>query len=380
MVTASALPSTRPSRRERAAAENRFEPWRDWAILALVNHGLLLAVALTRPSLPWLLLATLPMSVGLATGTLTILHDAGHRRFSRRAWPNVIAVQTGVPAGLWAMHWTLKHKVHHKVTQVYPLDDATRSSGMVRLHPSAPRRPVHRYQHIYAWFLYGLAWAGELRSQVTFLRTGKLSGIESPGPWRRTGSFAVEKALTFLLLTPYAILLGVPRLLLFMLVSMTVASLLAAVVLVVGHINMGLIPTAEAPTGQQWASHLVRTTASFNLRNPVVRWFTGGMTHHLAHHLRPVAPRSELPEIERTHVAKEVARAGLPEVVYPTLTTAVIGHARRLKALGRYDELVDDEPLPGTHGQPGRSLLLTQRRRIHQRDPVATRTGEPATG
>lgn len=315
-------------------AAGRVEPWRDWAVLAVVNNGVLLVVALTRPAWPWLLLAGLPLGLGLATATLTVLHDAGHRRFSRRAWPNVLAVQTAAPLGLWVAHWTLKHRVHHRVTQLYPVDESTRSSSMVRLHPSAPWRPVHRFQHLYTWPLYGLAWAGELRSQLTYLRTGVVTGSDTPGAGRRLASFTVEKALCLVVLAPYIWLLGVGRLALLLLTAMTVGSVLAALVLVVGHINIGLDPPSSAPQPGEWLTHLVRTTASFSTTSPTARWLTGGMTHHLAHHLRPVAPRRDLPGLHATTVAAAVAASGAPQVEYPTLVSAVRGHWRRLKELG----------------------------------------------
>jgi len=59
------------------------------------------------------------------------------------------------------------------------------------------------------------------------------------------------------------------------------------------------------------------------------------MTHHLAHHLRPVAARAELPELHRSAVVDVVTRSGEPLVEYPTLTSAIVGHWRRLRDLGR---------------------------------------------
>ncbi len=119
-----------------------------------------------------------------------------------------------------------------------------------------------------------------------------------------------------------------------MLVVETLASLIAAVVLVVGHINEGLTPSSEPP-GRAWAAYLVRTTASFSTNSRAMRWLTGGMTHHLAHHLRPVAVRSELPRLHETVVRDVVASTGLTHVEFPSLHQAVAGHWRRLRELGR---------------------------------------------
>lgn len=344
-----------PSRaRRRVPTWERLEPWRDWAVITVVTHALLTTIVLLHPGPGGLVLAAVPLSVALATGTLTVLHDAGHRMFSRRTWPNVLATHLAVPVGLWVGHWTLKHRVHHKMSQVYPVDEATRSSGMLRLHPDAPRRPMHRQQHQYAWLLYGLAWLGELRSQLTYVKTGVVTGTETPGLRARLGSFLVEKALWLLVLTPYAVVLGLPDLALLLLAAMTFASVIAAVVLVVGHINEGLEVGSVAPAGPQWAPHLVRSTASFSTDSVVMRWLTGGMTHHLAHHLRPVAVRSKLPTLHRTTVQDVVAATGLPLVEYPSLPSAVAGHWRRLRSLGR-SEAAATVAVPQVPSQPRRS-------------------------
>lgn len=317
-------------------SRTRFEPWRDWAVLAAATHGLLLAAALTHPGLLWLLVFGVLLGLSLAVTTLTVLHDAGHRRFARQSWPNVFAVQAAAPFGLWAWHWTRKHRVHHQLSQVYPIDESTRSSALIRLHPSAPSRPIHRWQHLYVWGLYGLAWAGELRSQVRYLRTGVVLGCqETPSGTTRTRSFVSEKLLCLLILLPYARTMGVGWLSLLLVVALTLGSVFAAVILVVGHINEGLEPTAAAPANSEWAAHLMRTTASFSTDSPVMRWITGGMTHHLAHHLRPVAPRRDLPALHRTLVAQLSEKTGLPAADYPTLAQAIRGHYRRLRELGK---------------------------------------------
>jgi linoleoyl-CoA desaturase len=337
-----AVPRARASVRPRRStispgkgkSAKRGESWRDWALIALLTHGQLLAVALIDPAWYWLIPAALPFGFVLATGTLTIVHDAGHRRFARREWPNQFATQTGVPLGFWVSHWGLKHRVHHKASQVYLVDEATTSSGLVRLHPAAPWRPVHRYQHLYTWFLYAITGLGEIRSQIRFLRTGYIAGIDAPPVGQRVRTFFAEKAGWLLMMIPYALLMGVGKLTLFMLLAMMVASELAAIVLVVGHINQGLNPPTEVPSAKEWSRHLVKTTANFSTGSFPMRWITGGMTHHLAHHLKPVAPRYELPTLHRTLVRELAEKAGEPLIDYPSLTQATIGHYRRLKELG----------------------------------------------
>lgn len=310
------------------------EPWRDWAVIAAASQAVLVATWLSSPTWPWLLLVGITLGLIWSTGTLIVLHDAGHRRFSRRLWVNAFAVQTAVPIGLWVGHWTLKHRVHHNRVQVYPLDEATRSSGLVRLHPQAPWRPVHRHQHLYAWFLYSLAWVGELRSQTTYLRTGQVGDVEAPGLAARAASFAAEKALWLLVLAPYAIGIGLGRLAIALVVAITVASFCAAVVTAVGHINVGVAPDAAGAASGGWVGHVARTTASFNTTSTAVRWVTGAMTHHLVHHLRPVAPRAALPALHIGALPATLGPSGARSVEFATFRDAVRGHRRRLQQLG----------------------------------------------
>jgi len=168
------------------------------------------------------------------------------------------------------------------------------------------------------------------------VRTGSLAGVDTPDMGQRLVSFVVEKALGLLILAPYIVLMGAPSLVTLLVASMTVGSTLAAVVLVIGHINTGLSPSASAPEGRtEWAAHLVRTSASFRTESRVARWVTGGMTHHLAHHLRATAPRAELPTLHRTTVADIVAASDAPLVEYATFAGAVRGHWRVLRDLGQ---------------------------------------------
>jgi linoleoyl-CoA desaturase len=310
------------------------EPLRDAVAIGLYNHGVLLVACVVGVSTRSALAFGILLALGFTVGTLTVLHDAGHRMFGRTELPNVLAVQLSTPAGLWVGHWTLKHRVHHKMSQVYPVDEATRSSSLVRLHPAAPHKPWQRWQHQYAWFAYSLAWLGELRSQARYLRDGMIPGTTTPDGRARTRSFLLEKALNVAILVPYAVGMGWWHLVVIVVVAETCTSLLAAIALTVGHINEGLEPTVDE-LGGSWTTHLVRTTAGFSPDSRLMRFLTGGLTLHLAHHLRPLALRSELPELQRTVVAEVVEASGLEQSVYPGLFRAVVGHWRRLRELGR---------------------------------------------
>lgn len=108
---------SRPHRKRRRAD---LEAYRDWALITIANHSLLvLFVAITVPALAEAILALL-LGAGLAIGTITVLHDAGYSRFGKRYLPNMLATQSAVPIGLWVAQRTLKHQVHHRLPANYP--------------------------------------------------------------------------------------------------------------------------------------------------------------------------------------------------------------------------------------------------------------------
>src|SRR4029453_4253967 len=114
-------------------------------------------------------------------------------------------------------------------------------------HPGVPLKPIHRFQHIYAWPLYGLAWVGELNSQITFVIKGNVVGGEVPPRPARLRSFLLEKAFCAVVLLPYILLLGWAKLAVYVITAMTFGAVLSAIVLVVGHINEGLSPPTGGP-------------------------------------------------------------------------------------------------------------------------------------
>jgi linoleoyl-CoA desaturase len=314
---------------------HRLEAYLDWAIIALLNNSVLLTIALVMPPLVILLPVALVLGCGFAMGAITVLHNAGHHRYSRRYWPNMLVVHSTVPIGLWVAHWTHKHRVHHKLPAAYPDDAFTQAGGLLRLHPLAPHRPFHRFQHIYAWFLYPLAWAADMQSQLRYLVTGEISGMRfRPSASRRFGTFVLEKATAAAILLPYALLAHGIRLLLFLCVATLFAGILVGCVVAIGHINVGLDYAMMNGSARDWTAYVVATTASFSTDSRFLPWLTGGLTHHLAHHLRPLATRKELRDLHSQMAGGDEMSIGPKIVEFQTLRAALHGHGRALKRLG----------------------------------------------
>ncbi|HVT64883.1 MAG TPA: fatty acid desaturase [Mycobacteriales bacterium] len=318
------------SRSEDRAPSVRREAWLNWSAYAAAVHGQLLGLALLHLGAGFLFIQIVGVAATLASALLSVVHDAGHSEFSRRPWVNVLAAQVAVPMGLWVSQYRIKHRAHHQQANVYGVDEATTPHPLLRVHPQAACRPFHRYQHLYAPALYALAWVGDMRSQVRFLRTGQ-AGTERVGTLRsRSASYVAEKALTMSLLLPYALLAGPARFAAIIGGVILTASLFAALVLIAGHVNTGL---ADDPSAS-FVERAFMTTVAFSTTSPLMRRLTGGLTHHHVHHLRPHAPRSAFATMHSDLIVPMAAEKGLPVIEFPTLGAAIAGHFRELRALG----------------------------------------------
>jgi linoleoyl-CoA desaturase len=59
--------------------------------------------------------------------------------------------------GGFPANWRYQHNtLHHGYTNVEGHDEDIAPPEILRLSPHRPLKKIHRYQHLYAWFLYSL--------------------------------------------------------------------------------------------------------------------------------------------------------------------------------------------------------------------------------
>jgi linoleoyl-CoA desaturase len=79
--------------------------------------------------------------------------------------------------------------------------------------------------------------------------------------------------------------------------------------------------------------HIFATTADYATDRPLVSWLTGGLNHHIAHHLCPFVCHTHYASL--TRILKETAEEyGVPYRQNPTMRRAIIHHLMLLKQLG----------------------------------------------
>jgi linoleoyl-CoA desaturase len=284
------------------------------------------------------------ISLGLATtATLTVVqHDALHQALSRHRWVNWAAAYLASPVGASWRWWTAKHSGgHHAYTNVDDHDGDLDQGGMLRLSSAQAWHPWHSAQHVYAWALYALlGFAIQVAGDRDFIVHGRLKNgkqVATPSA-RRAAALTFEKLAGILTLTGIAIAVRpTPWLIGIYVLWMAVAGFaLASVFAVTHYVETSQFPRV-APDGtiaQEWAVTQVVGSTNIVIRNPVVRWYFGGVDRHIEHHLFPRMAHIHYATISPV-VRQTCIEFGLPYHEAPSLRAAYRSHARFLRAAGR---------------------------------------------
>jgi linoleoyl-CoA desaturase len=89
---------------------------------------------------------------------MNIGHDAIHGAYSKRKWVNDLLSHTFSINGASVYMWKRMHNVaHHTYTNISGYDEDIAPASIIRVCPEAELKPIHRFQHFYAFALYSFA-------------------------------------------------------------------------------------------------------------------------------------------------------------------------------------------------------------------------------
>jgi linoleoyl-CoA desaturase len=101
------------------------------------------------------LLECLLLGGAIAAIGFNVMHDGAHGSFSNSKALNGFAAFTLNVMGGSSFMWNAKHNVvHHTYTNIDGHDDDIDIRPFMRMTPDQPKHLLHRYQHLYFWFLY----------------------------------------------------------------------------------------------------------------------------------------------------------------------------------------------------------------------------------
>lgn len=285
------------------------------------------------------------MGLGVAGIGLSVMHDANHGAYSSRAWVNNLIGYSLNLVGANAFNWKVQHNVlHHTYTNVHDADEDISPRGILRMHPNSEWKFFHKFQHLYAWFFYGLmtiVWVlvKDFVRLIKYHQDGlvKKQKASIVKEWIiLLASKAIYVGYIFVipvLVLPFAgwqILLGI-------LVMHYIAGFILAIIFQPAHVIEGTEypePDCNGMLENTWAIHQLHTTTNFAQNNKILSWYVGGLNYQVEHHLFPNVCHVHYRKISR--IVKETAQEfGLPYKSEPTFIGALIGHTRLLKALGK---------------------------------------------
>ena len=284
------------------------------------------------------------MALGTSGIGLSVMHDANHGAYSRYKTVNTLLGNLIYFLGGNAVNWRIQHNVlHHSYTNIHGMDEDIDTGIILRFSPNQKRYWFHRFQHFYAWALYGMMtilWS-TTKDFREVIRYHKMDLLKTQGRNLFTGFTEVllTKILyyVFILVLPLW-LVDIPwyQTLICLFVMHYIVGFLLACIFQAAHVvEETAFPVPEdGKIENNWAIHQLMTTCNFAPKSRIFSWFIGGLNYQIEHHLFPNICHVHYKKISK--IVKETAKEfNLPYYSQPTFLSALMDHARMLRQLGR---------------------------------------------
>lgn len=272
--------------------------------------------------------------------TFNVAHDANHGAISTNRKVNKLLAYAydicGVNSYLWKI---LHHQGHHNCLNVHGEDTSIVARGFFRFAPDEPVRPIHRFQHRYAWLFYGL-----YTMDYVLYKDFKYFFFEPNMHTKNIKHPLKEYVILFagkLFYIGYMIIL--PIWLLDFHWLLIIASFFAT------HFVMGLIMTltfqtthaiesTSYPTSKNqydnYVYHIFATTADYARENKVANWLLGGLNIHIIHHLNATICHVHYPALAKI-IKRTAEEYGIEYRENKTIRGALKAHFNLLEYLGK---------------------------------------------
>ena len=280
--------------------------------------------------------------VGIGTG---IMHDSNHGAYSTNKTVNTILGGVLNFIGGYDRNWRIQHNVlHHTYTNLDGLDEDIEGTVLIRMSPHKPVLKIHRYQHIYAWFLYSLMnifWV-IIKDYRLIFRYHKNDLLVKEKMTLRKALIEVTFYKVLYVCTTVVLPLmfsNMPwqHVMLGFLSMHMVAGLALACIFQPAHVMEASTypaPNEDRKIETNWAAHQILNTTNFAPKSKITSWFMGGLNYQIEHHLFPHICHIHYPKI--SGIVKDIAeKHGIPYNVQPTVWAALMEHGKMLRILGK---------------------------------------------
>lgn len=271
-----------------------------------------------------------------------VMHDGGHGSFSKSKFWNKIAGFSVNALGASGIMWNNKHNIiHHTYTNIDGVDDDIEIKPMLRMCSTQKKYFIHRFQHIYVWFLYTLlllVWVFESDYRKYFKQKVGPVPIKKMSTFEHVAFWVAKIGYAFMMIALPIYLLGfLPWLIGFLTLSMFAGFILSIVFQLAHTVEETAFPTPDEDSNKienEWAIHQIETTANFATKNRLISWLVGGLNFQIEHHLFPKISHVHYPAISKI-IKNTCEEFNVKYIEYKRMRDAVISHALYLKKMGR---------------------------------------------
>jgi len=277
-----------------------------------------------------------------------IMHDATHDAYSSSKKVNKILGYSMDFVGGNQYLFRRMHGAHHGYVNIHGIDVTLETHGLFRFTPDEPWLPRHKYQHFYTFGLYALAmlqWVTMKDFKWFFgeAHIGNQKNIKHP-----TNEYVIlliGKTIFYsltLFLPMYFVSLPWYTVFAAWVFMHLLPGLTFALIFQVTHVYEGTtypLPDEDGNIDNNYALHVLETTADFSRHNRIGSWLMGGINIHVIHHIFPHVCHVHYPAL--TKILKEVCdEFGIEYQENPNLWVALKKHYQILKHLSFPDATV----------------------------------------
>ena len=279
-----------------------------------------------------------------------IVHDACHNAYSKNPKVNKRLGYFMNFIGANRYLFTMMHNAHHAFVNIHGIDVTLETHGLFRFTPHEPHKPMHKWQHIYTPIVYALAmihWTliKDFKWYYQERNIGNLKNIEHDPKefWILLFSKLVYYTLTLVLplifvAAPYwVIILG-------WVMIHILPGLTFAIVFQCTHVYNGTtypMPDENNDIHNNYALHVLATTADFSRKNKVITWLLGAINIHVIHHILPTV--CHVHYMKLTDILVDTCKEfGIEYQENPNLWQAFKKHMEMLEILSHEDAYVPE--------------------------------------
>lgn len=272
-----------------------------------------------------------------------VMHDGGHSSFSNHSFWNNLASKSMDLLGSSSFLWKIKHNsLHHTYTNITGKDDDIDGVGfLIRLSPYQKKLPWHKYQHLYAPFLYSflslymLFW-GDFQKMIS----KKIGQFSIQYNKKDMIYFIITKILYFTYTLVVPMLFFSPAIVfLFFFFGHLLFGLTLSLVFQLAHtVSETNFPNLQEnqKLKESWVEHQLQTTMNFSPKSKILTFYLGGLNYQVEHHLFHRINHIHYPKIS-TIIQKVCEEYQKPYLIHSNFWKALKSHFLFLKTLGSTD-------------------------------------------